>query len=202
MASFDAIKTEVTARLGNRTNISSRANIWINDAYFELLMHPRFNFFEIEKAAQANTAVNIRSYDLPTDLWHILDIRDDTNNRKLRRRHWESFDRRSHTLGQPQLYARFGQTIELDPTPSSVVTLIIRYKFRPTDLVTGNSPITGREWDEVLTVLSVIKGFEALEEPEKAAIQRQLLEQLLSIREDVPMLESMDAESQIQVRIE
>lgn len=202
MASFDAIKSEVVARLGNRTNIDSRVNLWINDAYFELLMHPRANFYEIEKAATANTAASIRSYDLPADLWHILDIRDSTNNRKIRRKHWESFDRRAHTSGMPQLYARFGQTIELDPTPDATYTLIIRYKFRPADMATGDSPLISREWDEVLTVLAVTKGFEALEEQEKAALQRQLFEQLFALREDVPMLESMDAESQIQVRLE
>lgn len=202
MASFDAIKTEVKSRLGNRTNIDSRLNVWINDAYFELLLNPRFNFFELDKAAQASTAALIRSYDLPTDLWYILDIRDDTNNRKLRRRHWETFDRRSHNEGQPNLYARFGLSVELDPTPDAVYTLIIRYKFRPVDLVSGGSPAIGREWDEVITVLSVIKGFEALEEQEKAGLQRQILEQLLAVREDVTQLESMDAESQIQVRMD
>ena len=197
MATFDSIKTEVLARLGGRTDLSSRSEVWINDAYFELLLHPRANFFELDKAATASTAANVRSYDLPTDLWYILDIRDFTNERKLIRSHWEQFDRLRQTTGQPDRYARFGQTIEFDPTPDATYTLVIRYKFRPAELVTGQSPIIGREWDEVITVLSVVKGFEALEQHEKAAMQRQLFEGLMAVRLDVPQLEDADSESRI-----
>jgi len=202
MALFDSIKTEVLNRLGGRTDLASRSEVWINDAYYELLMHPRFNFFELDKAATASTAANVRSYDLPTDIWYILDIRDNTNNRKLIRSHWDRFDRLSRPTGQPQRYARFGTTVEFDPTPDAVYTLIVRYKFRPVTLVTGASPIVPREWDEIITVMATIKGFEALEQPDKAALQRQLLESLLAIRLDVPQLEDADAESAIMPRFE
>lgn len=202
MATFDAIKSEVSARLGNRTNIDSRLQVWINDAYFELLLNPRASFFELDKQATTQTIDTLRSYNLPTDLWFILDVRDFTNSVKLRRGHWQTFDKRSPSSGTPRRYARFGNTIELDPTPNVAVDLIIRYRMRPTELSSSVALVTPREWDEVITTLSVAKGFEALQQFEEAAKQRQLLEALLNIRLDVPKLEDIDSETTIGVRLE
>lgn len=207
MASFDAIQTEVKARLGNRDNIDSRLPVWINDAYFELLLNPRFSFFELDKQVLTSTVNTLRAYALPADLWFILDIRifktvsgTSSDFRKLRRSHWMDFDKREPLPGVPHKYARFGATIEIDPTPDATYTMLMRYRFRPVELTTGLSPLIGREWDEVITVLSVIKGYDALEQPEEAAKQRTLLEQLLTSRLDVPQLEDMDAETTIGVR--
>lgn len=202
MANFDTIQTEVLARLGNRTDITSRLPVWINDAYYEILMAPRFAFYELDKQATAVTTTSLRAYTLPTDLWFILSVRDTTNNRKIRRSHWNIYDKRAATEGIPSTYARFGSTIELDPTPDGAYTLIIRYRYRPSELSSGVSPIVGREWDELLTVLSVIKGFEALEQPEKAVMYRGLFEKLASDRQSLAELEDMDAEFGIAPRLE
>src|SRR5215510_10581549 len=93
MASFDAIQTEVIARLGNRTDINARSAVWINDAYFELLMNPRYIFFELDIAAQAPTVIGQGTYSLPPDLWFILSLRDNTNNIKLQRTHTMVLDK-------------------------------------------------------------------------------------------------------------
>jgi hypothetical protein len=199
---FDAIKTEVVARLGGRTDIDTRVDIWINDAYFELLLGPLYAFHEIEKQATAQTIDTLRAYDLPSDLWFILSIRDDTNNRKLRRSHWSSFDKRSASSGIPNRYARFADTVELDPTPDDAYDLIIRYRIRPDELSSTVAPVTGREWDELITVLSTAKGWEALEQQERAAAQWQLFGRLSRQRMDIAQLEDMDSETTIGVRLE
>lgn len=202
MASFDDIQTEVIARLGGRTDLAVRSTRWINDAYFELLMHPRFTFNELDKQATTSTINTLKSYDLPSDCWFILDVRDDTNNVKLRKGHWNQFDARSVTYGEPTKYVRFGDSIELDPCPDDAYTLIIRYRKRPTELASGVSLATSREWDELITAMAVTKGWEALEQPDKAVMSRQLVEQLVSTRLDVNQLEDMDAEITIGVRLE
>jgi len=199
MASFDAIQTEVIARLGNRTDIDARSAVWINDAYFELLMNPRFNFFELDIAAQAPTVFGQGTYSLPPDLWFILSLRDNTNNIKLQRSHTMVFDKIQRVLGNPVRYARFGPAVELDPIPNGVFTLQLRYRKRTADLITGTMPVTPREWDEVITVLAVTKGFEALDNKEKAAAQRNLYNAMVDNRMDVPQLEDMDAETTIGI---
>jgi hypothetical protein len=202
MAGVDVLLTEITARLGNRTDIAIRALQWLNDAYFELLMAPRFSFYELDLAASTVTIAGTASYSLPADFWFVLDLTDTTNTKKLHRGHWQEFDRQTSTSGAPTRYARFGATFQLDPTPDAVYTLTLRYRKRPAELVAGNATLLGREWDEPLIVLATIKGFEALENREKAATQRALLEPLLTMREDVPELEDMDSETTIAVRME
>jgi hypothetical protein len=206
MLSYPALQTEVTARLGNRNDIASRVGRWINYAYYELLMNPRFNFFELDSIADFYTVPNqsyINVANLPTDFWHILGIRDVTNNRKLRRSHWQVFDRLTPTFGQPTRYSRFGPNIEFDPIPDLVYLNQMRYRARPPELADNtNYSALGIEWEEPLITLSTIKGFEALEQPEKAAAQRQMLEPMLQTREDVPMLEDEDNENAIEPAIQ
>lgn len=201
MGSYNTISAEVKLRLGNRDDIDSRLPLWINDAYFELLLSPRFSFYELDKQATMLTINTLRAYDLPDDLWIILDIRDWDNNRKLSRKHWSQYDKRSRPTGAPTSYCRFGLTVELDPTPDDEYQLILRYRYRPNDLTADSSTLLGREWDEMITTLAVAKGCEALELPERAAQHRRLFEQMVSNRITVAELEDMDSEITIAPRM-
>jgi len=203
MASFDVIKTEVKKRLGNRTDIDDRLNIWINDAYFELLMEPEFTFYELDTLDTIVTVANQRVYDLSTiaGLWFILMIRDETNSREVKKTSVKYLDRIARSIGQPNRYARFADTLELDPTPDDAYTLTIRFRYRPNQLVSGAYPLINREWDEVLVVLATIKGYEALEQPEKASAARNLLYPLLDKRKDQEVLEDEDSEFGLRVRL-
>jgi len=202
MASFDVIKSEVKKRLGNRTDIDDRLNIWINDAYFELLMEPEYTFYELDTMDYVVTVANQRIYDLSpiAGLWFILMLRDETNAREVRKTSIKVLDRAAYTTGQPSKYARFADTLELDPTPDGIYTLKLRYRRRPNILTSGAYPLLNREWDEVLVVLSTIKGYEGLEQPEKAGAARNLLGPLLDKRKDMEVLEDEDSEIGIKVR--
>lgn len=202
MASYSTLKTEIIYGLGNRSDLDARIPNWLNWAYYEILMTPRFSFYELDKQVTTQTINTLRAYDLPDDCWFILSVRDDTNERKLDRKHWQVFDKIAHTPGQPNRYAHFANTIELDPTPDDEYDIILRYRKRPIEIVSDSSPIIGAEWDEVLVRLTIVKGLESLEQPEKATKQRQLLEAALSLRLDVPQLEDADAETTLGVRFE
>lgn len=201
MAGFDSIFSEVSARLGNRTGVNARITTWVNDAYFELLLSPKYRFYELERSASLNTEIGIIAYDLPGDLWHILNLRDETNGREIRKDDWINLDRRRNTSGTPNRYTRFGTTIELDPTPDAVITIILRYKIRPSELSAGSTLLIGREWDEVVTTMATVKGFDAFEQTQQAMQQRQLLEAILAPRADLAELEDQAAEVAIQPRV-
>lgn len=203
MQSFSAIKTEVVARLGNRSDINSRVERWINYAFFELLLNPRFSFFELDQTVSFATVANQTGYQVGTDIlvtqqtfWFILDITDVTNQRHLSRSHFQVLDRVSSTTGQPTRYYRFGMSVFLDPTPDAAYNLRMRFRQRPADLDINSVNIFGlqTEWEEPLIVLSTIKGFEALDQRQKAQEQRQIFEAILPTRLDVPTLEDADAE--------
>ena len=199
MAGITALSTEIIARLGNRTDIGARALTWLNDGYFELLLSPRFSFYELDASTTFVTVDGTRTYSLAatTDLWFLLTVRDTTSTRRLRQAHVREFDEIQHVEGPPSRYARFANTLELDPTPDAVYTIQLRYRKRPAELVLGGTHVLGREWDEVLVALAVLKGREALEQTEQAAAQRQLVEVLLTAREEVLALEDMDSDTTI-----
>ncbi len=212
MISFDAMQSEVISRLGNRSDIQARSVRWINQAFLELILLPRFSFFELDLTTSFNTVAGTRVYNITdwvglsppatagsTDsLWYILDISDFTNNRKLARTHWHVLDRIGYNpqiSGQPTRYARFGNAVQLDPVPDGVFAMTVRYRNRPMDLQSGSTFVgLGSEWEEVIETMATIKGFEALDQRAKAGELRSLLEPMMSIRQDVPTQEDMDAE--------
>lgn len=202
MISYEAMLTEITARLGNRGDLASRVPRWLSYAYYEILLNPLFDFFELDKMNETfNTASTVSTIDLTpiADLWAILSIRDNTNNRKLRRSHVRVFDKIVPTSGQPVRYARFGGGIELDPVPDGTYNFRIRYRLRPADLGPGTTfSGLGTEWEEPLIVMATYKGWMALKQYEDAAATKQLLDATLAARQDVPMLEDEDSDTGIQ----
>jgi hypothetical protein len=237
MISYDAIVTEVTARLGNRQDIASRIGRWINYALFELLLNPRYSFFELDSGPVVFfTAAGVGTYLLTSDsasgatpdsgiggasgggaggggvggggtggsgivpqgFWFILDLRDNTNSRRIRRVHYTEIDKVTQTTGQPVRYYRYGNTITLDPVPDATYEIQLRFRLRPSDFVPGSNLILGTEWEEPVITMATIRGFEALDMRNKAQEQRQILEAIMPTRMDVPTLEADDAEPTIQ----
>lgn len=198
MLGFSALKTEVVARLGNRTDIDARVERWINYAFFELLLNPRFSFFELDFQVPFVTTAGVNTQDLTTianDLWIILDITDVSNFRHLTRSHYQVLDRTTGSSGQITRYYRFGMSIFFDPTPDATYNMRLRYRRRPGDRAQGlDFDSLGTEWEEPLIALSTVKGFEALDQMDKATAARQLFEAILPSRQDVPTLEDADAE--------
>lgn len=203
MISFDAMKTELKARLGNRTDLDARMVRWINYSFFEILMNPRFLFFELDTSFTFTTVAGTKDYVIsPTDFWFILDIRDMPNARRLLRTHWSYLDKVVDTTGQPTRYYRFGNSLFLDPIPDNAYDIRVRYRRRPADLASGTLfEGLGTEWEEKIITLAAVKAFEALKLTEQAAGQRSLYEQMISTMSDVPGLEDFDSETGIMVSL-
>jgi hypothetical protein len=194
------LRSELIWRLGNRTDLAGRSVTWLNDAYFELLLSPRFTFFELDRIYQFETVVMQRVYDVVTmipDLWIVLDLRNETMQQKMARFHWSEFDRKWRVYAVPVRYARYARTVELDPTPDKVYQITMRYRLRPPQLIQDGAHMLTREWDEVLITMAVQKGWEALEQWDKAMAQKQIVETQLGQREEPHSLEDADSETTI-----
>jgi len=192
--------TELGYRLGNRTDTTSRLPIWLNDAYFELLLSPRFSYYELDKSYAFPTIAQQRTYNivgLVPDLWFILDLRNETLQQKMSRYHWSEFDRKWRVFAIPVRYTRYGPNIELEPVPDKAYDLTMRYRLRPGQLIPGGTHILGREWDEVILTMAVQKGWEALEQWDKSKAQKELVELQLAAREEPLTLEDADSETTI-----
>jgi hypothetical protein len=203
MGAFIDIFAEVKERLGGRTTIDARITRWINDAYFDILMTPQYTFHELDSVTTFNTVANQRIYTpvhtgVPSNLmWFILMLRDVTNQREIRKKDIKELERRVETTGEPTRYARFSLDIYLDPTPNAVYSIRMRYRRRTGELIANGSTVLGREWDEPIILLSTVKGYEALEQPQKAERQLQLYGAAMARREEQHGLEDMDAEPTI-----
>ena len=128
-----------------------------------------------------------------------MDIRNEFDQQKLRKFDPTELDKATRTVGTPYRYARFADQIELDPTPDKDYTMTTRWRLRPAELVNGGNHLLTREWDEILVMIGVQKGWEALEQWDKANAQKQLIEVSLGRREDIADLEAVDHEITIGV---
>jgi hypothetical protein len=99
----------------------------------------------------------------------------------------------------PVRYTRFDDQIELDPIPDMDYPMTTRYRTRPPELVAGGNHLLTREWDEVLTTMAVQKGWEALEQWDKANAQKQIVEIQLARRFDAFQMDDIDSEATIGV---
>lgn len=195
---YDDIKSEVIKRLGNRQDLSTRVDQWTMDAFTELTQAPKASFRELDALYEFTVPANAPRSGVPADFWFILSLRDRT--RKLDQVHWQVLDRTYRTLGIPTRYARYQDNIEFDPIPAEDTPLVMRYRRRLPELISGLPIPLEREWHEILVTLTVAKGLEALQRFEEAIPYKGAVDAALGQRQDNPLLEDDNYESTIGVR--
>ena len=198
LQTYDDIKAEVIKRLGNRKDLSERIDQWAMDAFTELTQAPKATFRELDALYEFTAQANVPRVPVPADFWFILSLRDP--NRKLDQVHWQVLDRTYRTLGIPTRFARYQDNIEFDPIPAADHQMVMRYRRRLPKLASGLSIPLEREWHEILIVLTVAKGLEALQRFEEALPYKGAVDMVLSQRQDNPLLEDDNYETTIGVR--
>lgn len=198
LQTYDDLKVEIIKRLGNRQDLSTRVDQWAMDAFTELTQAPKASFRELDALYEFTAAATIPRAAVPADFWFILSLRDQT--RKLDQVHWQVLDRTYRTLGIPTRFARYQDNIEFDPIPAQDVEMVMRYRRRLPKLVSGLSIPLEREWHEILVVLTVAKGLEALQRFEEALPYKGAVDTALMQRMDNPTLEDDNYETTIGVR--
>jgi len=195
---YDQLKSEITQRMGNRQDLSTRIDQWAMDAFTELTQAPQASFRELDAIYEPIAKTGQSKIPIPADFWFILSLRD--NTRKYDQVHWQVLDRVYRTTGLPTRYARYQDWIELDPIPSQDIPLIMRYRRRLPKLAAGMEIPLEREWHEMLITLTVARGLSALQRFEEAAGHRQMVDADLGSRSDNALLEDDNYESTIGVR--
>jgi hypothetical protein len=196
--SYDDLKTEIIKRLGNRQDLSTRADQWINDAFTDLAQSPKATFRELDALWDFTVVAGQSNLDMPGDFWFVLSLR--MIDRKLDQVHWQVLDRTYRTQGMPTRYARYQNRLEFDPVPDKSYDMTMRYRRRLPNLVSGMQIPIEREWHEILVQLTVAKGLEGLQRFEEAAMYNQAIGGSLSSKLDNPLLEDDNYESTIGVR--
>jgi hypothetical protein len=195
---YDEVKTEVIARMGNRQDLDERADQWIMDAFTELTQAPKASFRELDALYDCVALQGKAILEVPADYWFILSLRDMT--RKLDQVHWQVLDKTYRTLGLPTRFARYQDHLELDPIPNADTKLIMRYRRRLPKLAKGMTIPLEREWHELLITLSVAKGLSALQRFEESLAFKGNVDTEIANREDNELLEDDGYETTIGVR--
>lgn len=196
------IKAEALKELKDRSDIGSRLESWLREAFLEVAYGYRFH--ELEKTVTfslGNTNEATFDYIRATDLKFVMSLRDTTNKRKINPASFRYLDSLSDNNLTPRYYCRFAATLLFDGTPTTSISYKLRYKRKITEPIFTkvgttevNYPDTPEEWDEVIRLLGVSRGFESLFEPDNANRFETRAQRLIA---RLPAEEDVDAEDDV-----
>jgi len=183
--------TYLTLELGNRSDITTYDDAWINAGYYWLTARRDLYFPELDYKSTDKTTTDGTAYvDTASTMLYVQGVYDATNLRKLRkikpRDYFKYPDRADTDLeGEPTEWTHVaGGTnrgyIYLHPTPDDEYTLNILHRALPSALTGTNATVIGTEWDEVVLRAAVWLGKMKLQykadeiEHEKATLERMI----------------------------
>jgi len=172
---FGILKQHVKRNLGNRTDIDTLIESWINNTYLDLVTRGRFEELQrfgpipipaLDDTTTQNTALGVPDYALPTNALFIVSMRDTTNDVPLRQKGIRWYDRNKATSnGKPGRYAEYGGRFYIDPTPDGTYVLQIRFRKKislPALSQDSQSPLIGEEWHETIELGATYRGARSL----------------------------------------
>lgn len=180
---LDDIATWCTSTMMKRSDLTTEARQSALAVYLLVCQKIPFEGLQ-QRSAELPLIAGTDSYDLtsgPTqltpELAGIMSIRYTNGTRKwrVRRSHSRLFDAvQSTTNSDPRMYARFGKTVEFNPTPnSSTATFRVRYWSNPTIVASPNEHtttlVTPVAWDELFKWETLYRLYFITGQEEKAA---------------------------------
>lgn len=180
------LESEVLLRTENRTQDASRADVWIRDALLEISGSPdyRDDFVELEVLGPTSNLVsNQQEYpeeqffqlgdvaSLIDDLMIWVDFPTNKIRRKLDASHYQKSDRFTPVFSLPTEWYRYSGIIGFNPIPDVPYQVQARtVRMHPINDNQLNQTIIllPRDWNEVLVMAAVQRGFIELMEYEKA----------------------------------
>jgi len=205
--SWSGIKAEAILELRNRDDISSRVENWLREAAQEVAY--AFRFYELEETVTFNLAKGAEEITFSAigvaNVKHILSLRDTTNGRRIKPASFRFIDRGTISSGTPGYYCRFGSSLLFDAKPATThVGYKLRYRKQidEPNFSSGSSyPNTPSEWDEIIRLLAVAKGYSALFEKDMADEKEARALRLISRLPTDEFVDAEDSDFGITVRV-
>lgn len=187
------LEQEVLLKAENKTSDVARADAWIRDALLEITSNPSFrnefdqleeygNLFNLTAQVQEypeTSLVPVTHYNTATlDILIWQDPPTNSIRRKLGFSHYQKADNFQPTYSLPTEWYRFAQNIGFTPVPDKAYQVQTRMlRQHPIDSVNLNqTPILiPNDWNEILVMAAVERGFMEYLEFEKAGAIHKLL---------------------------
>lgn len=184
---------EVLIRTENRTTDTNRAAVWLRDALLEISGSPdyRDDFVELEligptlkltpgtqEYAETSFLPFSTVASLIDDILIWVDYPSNTTRRKLDVSHYQKTDKFTPILSLPTEWYRYAGNIGFNPVPNLAYQVQARLvQTHPINdaNIAQTKILLPRDWNEVLVMAAVIRGFVELMEYEKAEkVRREL----------------------------
>ncbi len=187
---WDQAATELQLRLGNRTDLgagtANRIDQWLNSAQYQMAsivsecedLDNTFSFFTIDGQSQYSETQIIPPL---TNVIGIKDMRNNTVQVSMRRFPWNEFrSLNQQAPGPPLRWARWGNTIALDPKPDAggPWEILIDYRTQP---IFGTVMVPNWVQEYWITYAEHV-GWKALMKPDRAQSAFQILPAQLQVQ--------------------
>lgn len=206
--SFSTLKAELKLRLRNRTDIDSRLDAWVNDAYIDLatgkatVNGAQKTFFhrELFRLAKLTLAAQVTAgppqslmplpiYNVSTDPYDFqfeVFLWNNTKNVPMRKKDVAILNSGVRTLSDTAFrYAVYGGVLDVDPTPNVSTEFRMFFYGRPPQLsAAADTIVIDDSWEELVLLGAVYRGYDALLEPERARAHQMVYDAQLARRVD------------------
>ncbi len=189
----------INLALGEKRQGNERLDQWVNDAVIEL-----FGELDIQgrrQGATADTIIDQREYDVPSDLLAMLSLRINDVNKRLIKTSIENFELFDNTTtGTPTHYQRTGAFISLFPLPDAIQELQMFFiKEPPVLAATADTSGLPSMYDRMIHMISLRNALIDLEENDRATFIFQAAENKLRKLPTEEWLESQNPQEGIQI---
>ena len=194
--SLKAIRDQIIVEIGGRTDFNSVIDDQINFALQELAT--MYDFQELEASATTPTASGQSAYLLPSDLYVLWSVKEETAlNKPLERKDIQlGFDNVDETkTGTPHFYGVYNRQLIIfnmvpDDNGGSNYSIRIRYwKRHPKLLVDADEMLLPFEWERGLRLKATAMVFGILDQEEKQAAKQAEFDRWVQ-RISLPRVES------------
>ena len=170
MMTFTNLKVHVTHALGNRTDLTTYIDAWVNQAYRDIWNVCQMKFHNAEDISTGN-CTSAQSYiTVPSGTFAILRVL--VNGVTLEKRPWDEHSKLPSTLtsGPPTKYYVFGTKIYFDTSPASPYDYSVYRVKELTELSAGSdTPSLPNAFEGPLISKSIAYGYRALNMPTEAS---------------------------------
>lgn len=153
---------------------------YVNDAYSEVISDRDWPFLETRSSSTVISA-GTNSASLPTDVWTVLDVFNNTDGITVLPIHGRNTAREAFpdltATGVPQFYRLFGDTIEVFPSAQANTTLALDYFVHPAELTASDEPVFPRPFHKILVDGALAYAYDDDGNNQQAAICRARFEQ-------------------------
>lgn len=167
-----SMRDEVVANAFDATTYNPLVTLWLNEAQGRVAR--RMNLPERELSTTLNVIAGTKDYALPADLVVLTAVLDDRGELTPVGRDDIPVVAAS---GRPRVYALYGSTLTLYPTPNAAATFTLRYRGTVVDMVADtDTTVIPDDFNHILVSYALYKAYRKEDDTQMAQFYWQEFE--------------------------